>query len=141
MIKQVRFADYVEQITQMMLANTGIEPVEIDIPINRYVQLDQMGVLTPILWFDGETIKGMALMMVSPSLRNPKTIDAQADVIYVKPEHRGKSSVFMDGIKEVLRGLGVSLIYISSREAEPIDGFLIKNNFNPLERVFYCEVA
>ena len=141
MIKQVRFADYVEPITQMMLANTGLEPVLLDIPVERYVQLDEMGVLKPILWFDGETIKGMALMMVSPSLRNPIVIDAQADVLYVKPAHRGQSSKFMNGIKALLKPMGVSMIIASSRDAEPIDRFLIKNNFKPLERLFYCEVV
>lgn len=140
MIKQIKFADYQREITAMMMAMLHLEPQTVDIPVERYIELDDMGVLKPFAWFDGDTIKGIALLFVSPSLRNQAIVDASTDVIWVKPEHRGNSSEFIDGIRAQLKTMGVNYWYISSRDTAPIDGFLTKNNFKPLERLYFCEV-
>ena len=140
MIKQVKFADYQDEITAMMMDMLHLEPQTVDIPVARYLELDEMGVLKPFAWFDGDTIKGIALLFVSPSLRNQSIIDASTDVIWVKPEYRGNSSEFIDGIRAQLKAMGVNYWYISSRDTAPIDGFLTKNNFKPLETVYFSEV-
>ena len=140
MIKQVKFADYQAEITSMMMAMLHLEPQTVDIPVLRYIELDEMGVLKPFIWADGDTIKGVAMLFVSPSLRNQSIIDASTDVIWVKPEYRGNSSEFIDGIRAQLKAMGVNYWYISSRDTAPIDGFLTKNNFKPLERLYFCEV-
>ena len=140
MIKQIKFADYQREIIVMMLDMLHLEPQTVDIPVARYIELDEMGVLKPFAWFDGETIKGIALLFVSPSLRNQSIVDASTDVIWVKPEYRGNSSEFIDGIRAQLKAMGVNYWYISSRDTAPIDGFLTKNNFKPLERLYFCEV-
>lgn len=139
-VKQVKFADYQSEITAMMMDMLHLEPQTVDIPVARYIELDDMGVLRPMLWLDGDMVKGMALLFVSPSLRNPMIVDASTDVIWVKPEHRGNSSEFVDGIKSQLKAMGVDYWYISSRDNAPIEGFLEKNNFEPLERLYFCEV-
>ena len=140
MIKQVEFATYQDAIVSMMMAMLHLEPQPVEIPIDRYIELDELGVLKPFAWFEGDTIKGVALLFVSPSLRNPAIIDASTDVIWVKPEHRGNSSEFIDGIRTQLKAMGVKYWYISSRDSSPIDRFLTKNNFEPLERLYFCEV-
>ena len=140
MIKQVKFVDYQDEIIVMMLDMLHLEPQTVDIPVTRYIELDEMGVLKPFAWFDGDTIKGIALLFVSPSLRNQAIIDASTDVIWVKPEYRGNSSEFIDGIRAQLKAIGVNYWYISSRDTAPIDGFLTKNNFKSLERLYFCEV-
>ena len=140
MIKQVSFADHKDAIVSMMMAMLHLEPQTVDIPVERYIELDEMGVLKPFAWFDGDTIKGIALLFVSPSLRNQSIVDASTDVIWVKPEYRGNSKDFIDGIKVQLKAMGVNYWYISSRDTAPIDGFLTKNNFKPLERLYFCEV-
>ena len=140
MIKQVKFADYQDEITAMMMDMLHLEPQTVDIPVARYLELDEMGVLKPFAWFDGDTIKGIALLFVSPSLRNQAIVDASTDVIWVTPEYRGNSSEFIDGIRAQLKAMGVNYWYISSRDTAPIDGFLTKNNFKPLERLYFCEV-
>lgn len=140
MIKQIKFVDYQDEIIVMMLDMLHLEPQTVDIPVARYIELDEMGVLKPFAWFDGETIKGIALLFVSPSLRNQAIIDASTDVIWVKPEYRGNSSEFIDGIRAQLKAMGVNYWYISSRDTAPIDGFLTKNNFKSLERLYFCEV-
>ena len=140
MIKQIDFADYQYEVTTMMMAMLHLEPQTVDIPVARYIELDEMGVLKPFAWFDGETIKGIALLFVSPSLRNQAIVDASTDVIWVTPEYRGNSSEFIDGIRAQLKTMGVNYWYISSRDTAPIDGFLTKNNFKPLERLYFCEV-
>lgn len=140
MIKQVEFATYQDAIVSMMMAMLHLEPQPVEIPIDRYIELDELGVLKPFAWFEGDTIKGVALLFVSPSLRNPAIIDASTDVIWVKPEHRGNSSEFIDGIRTQLKAMGVKYWYISSRDTAPIDRFLTKNNFKPLERLYFCEV-
>ena len=140
MIKQVKFADYQHEITSMMMAMLHLEPQTVDIPMLRYIELDDMGVLKPFAWFDGDTIKGIALLFVSLSLRNQAIVDASTDVIWVKPEHRGNSGEFIDGIRAQLKAMGVNYWYISSRDTAPIDGFLTKNNFKLLERLYFCEV-
>ena len=140
MIKQVEFATYQDAIVSMMMAMLHLEPQPVEIPIDRYIELDELGVLKPFAWFDGDTIKGVALLFVSPSLRNPAIIDASTDVIWVKPEYRGNSSEFIDGIRAQLKAMGVKYWYISSRDSSPIDRFLTKNNFEPLERLYFCEV-
>lgn len=140
MIKQVKFADYQDEITSMMMDMLHLEPQTVDIPVERYIELDEMGVLKPFAWFDGDTIKGIALLFVSPSLRNQAIVDASTDAIWVKPEYRGNSSEFIDGIRAQLKAMGVNYWYISSRDTAPIDGFLKKNNFTCLEQVYFCEV-
>lgn len=140
MIKQVKFADYQDEITAMMMDMLHLEPQTVDIPVARYIELDEMGVLKPFAWFDGAIIKAVALLFVSPSLRNQAIVDASTDVIWVKPEYRGNSKYFIDGIKRRLKLMGVNYWYVSSRESHPIYGFLIKNNFKPLETVYFSEV-
>lgn len=140
-VKLVSFADYQDEIVSMMMDMRHLEPQIVDIPIARYIDLQEMGVLKPFLWFDDdEAIKGVALLFVGPSLRNNAIINASTDVIWVKPEYRGGSKIFVDGIKQQLQKMGVTYWCVSSRDSQPIDRFLIKNNFNPLEWVFYCEV-
>lgn len=140
MIKQVKFADCQHEITAMMMDMLHLEPQTVDIPVARYIELDEMGVLKPFAWFDGDTIKGIALLFVSPSLRNQSIIDASTDVIWVKPEYRGNSKFFVNGIKYRLKRMGVKYWYAASRDSAPIEGFLEKNNFEPLERLYFCEV-
>lgn len=139
-IKQVSFEQYQTEITAMMLDMLHLEPQPVDIPIQRYIELDEMGVLKPFLWFEGEIVKGVALLFVSPSLRNRAIVDTSTDVIWVKPEYRGNSQAFINGIKEQLKQIGVNYWYISSRDSHPIDRFLTNNNFEPLERLYFCEV-
>lgn len=140
MIKQVKFADYQAAITAMMMDMLHLEPQTVDIPVERYIELDEMGVLKPFIWKDGDIIKAVALIFVSSSLRNQSIIDASTDVIWVKPEYRGNSKYFINAIKYRLKAMGVKYWYVSSRDTVPIDGFLTKNNFKPLERLYFCEV-
>ena len=140
MIKQVRFADYQDEITAMMMDMMHLAPKTVDIPVARYLELDEIGVLKPFVWVDGAIIKAVALLFISPSLRNQSIIDASTDVIWVKPEYRGNSKYFVTDIKRRLKLMGVNYWYISSRDTAPIDGFLIKNNFKPLETVYFSEV-
>ena len=140
MIKQINFADYQHEVTAIMMAMLHLEPQTVDIPVLRYIELDEMGVLKPFVWVDGAIIKAVALLFISPSLRNQSIIDASTDVIWVTPEYRGNSSEFIDGIRAQLKTMGVNYWYISSRDTAPIDGFLIKNNFKPLETVYFSEV-
>lgn len=140
-IKQVRFVDYQDDIVGMMMQMLYLEPQVVQIPVNRYIELDEMGVLKPFLWFDGDAVKGVALLFVSPSLRNPSVIDAATDVLWVKPEHRGRSSEFVHAIKRQLRLLGVDYWTVSSRDSHPIIHFLEKNQFNSLERVYVCRLG
>lgn len=140
MIKQVSFAEYQDDITAMMFDMLHLEPQPVDIPVRRYIELDEIGVLKPFMWFDDDVAKGVALLFVSPSLRNQAIVDASTDVIWVKPEYRGNSQVFIDGIKEQLKQMGVDYWYISSRDSHPIDRFLTKNNFEPLERLYFCQL-
>jgi len=139
-VRQVKFAEYHPEITAMMLDMLHLEPQPVEIPIQYYINIDEAGVLKPMLWFDGDVIKGVALIFVSTSMRNESLLDAQTDVLWVKPEYRGNSSEFIDGIRSHLKEIGVNFWYASSRDTSPIDSFLIKNKFKPLERLFYCEV-
>lgn len=140
MIKQVKFAAYQDEITAMMMDMLHLEPQTVDIPVERYCELCDIGVLKPFIWTDNDIIKGVALLFISPSLRNQAVIDASTDVIWVKPEYRGNSNYFVQGIRYRLNRMGVNNWYVSSRDSHPIDGFLIKNNFTCLERVYFCEV-
>ena len=140
MIKQVKFADYQEQITKMMMDMLHLEPQSVDIPTQYYINIDEAGVLKPMLWLDGDTVKGVALIFVSTSMRNESLLDAQTDVLWVKPEYRGNSSKFIGGIREHLKALGVNYWYASSRINAPIDKFLERNQFKPLEKLYYFEV-
>ena len=140
MVQQIAFVDYQAAITAMMMAMLHLEPQTVDIPVARYIELDEMGVLKPFIWKDGDIIKAVALIFVSQSLRNQSIIDASTDVIWVKPEYRGNSKYFINAIKYRLKRMGVKYWYISSRDTAPIDGFLTKNNFKSLERLYFCEV-
>ena len=139
-VKQVKFADYQSEITAMMMDMLHLEPQSVDIPTQYYINIDEAGVLKPMLWFDGDIVKGVALIFVSTSMRNEALLDAQTDVLWVKPEYRGNSSEFIDGIRSHLKGIGVNFWYAASRDAAPIDSFLERNHFKPLEKLYYCEV-
>lgn len=136
----VDFERHQGEITSMMMDMLHLEPQPVDIPVNRYIELQKMGVLAPFLWMAGGTVKGVALIFISPSLRNPKVTDAGTDVLWVKPEHRGNSHEFIEGIKRHLVLLGVDYWMVSSRDSHPIASFLERNNFKPLEKVYYLEV-
>lgn len=139
-VKQVKFADHQDEITAMMMDMLHLEPQPVAIPIQYYINIDEAGVLKPMLWLDGITVKGVALIFVSDSMRNESLLDAQTDVLWVKPGYRGNSSEFIDGIRDHLKSIGVSYWYAASRISHPIDGFLERNQFKPLEKLYYCEV-
>lgn len=139
-VKQVKFADYQDDITAMMMDMLHLEPQVVDIPVQYYINIDEAGALKPMLWLEGDTVKGVALIFVSDSMRNEALLDAQTDVLWVKPEYRGNSSQFIDGIREHLKSIGVNHWYASSRIVAPIDSFLERNHFKPLEKLYYCEV-
>ena len=139
-VKQVKFADYQAEITAMMMDMLHLEPQPVEIPIQYYINIDEAGVLKPMLWFDGDVIKGVALIFVSTSMRNEALLDAQTDVLWVKPEYRGNSSEFIDDMRSHLKEIGVNFWYASSRISHPIDGFLERNQFKPIEKLYYCEV-
>lgn len=139
-IKQVKFADYQSEITAMMMDMLHLEPQAVDIPIQYYINIDEAGVLKPLLWLDGDVVKGVALIFVSTSMRNETLLDAQTDVLWVKPEYRGNSSEFIEGMRSHLKEMGVHYWYAASRISHPIDGFLERNQFKPLEKLYYCEV-
>ena len=82
MIKQVKFADYQDEITAMMMDMLHLEPQTVDSPVQRYCELDDMGVLKPFIWTDDadNEVKALALLFISPSLRNQSIIDASTDV-------------------------------------------------------------
>lgn len=140
MIKIVDFAEYQGEIVAMMGAMLHLEPQPVDIPIGRYIQLQELGYLLPFLWLEGETVKGVALLFKSHSLRNNAIYHVSTDVLWVKPEHRGNSGEFIDGIRQTLKEMGVNYWMVSSRDSHPITHFLEKNNFSPLERVYFCEI-
>ena len=139
-VKQVKFADYQHEIVPMMMDMLHLEPQAVDIPVQYYINIDEAGVLKPLLWLDGDVIKGVALIFISTSMRNEALLDAQTDVLWVKPEYRGNSSEFIDGIRSHLKEIGVNFWYAASRISHPIDGFLERNQFKPLEKLYYCEV-
>lgn len=140
-VKVVDFSVYQDEIVAMMLQMLHLEPVPVDIDVSRYVELQKLGFLLPVLWFgDDDFVKGVALLFVSQSLRNSAVLHASTDVLFVKPCCRGGSSVFLDGIKSVLKDIGVDYFMVSSRDVVPIDRFLLGCGFSPLERVFFCEV-
>lgn len=142
MIKQVKFADYQDEITSIMMDILHLEPQTVDIPVARYCELDELGVLKPFIWTNNadNEVKAVALLFISPSLRNQSIVDASTDVLWVKPKHRGNSAYFINGIKHRLKRMGVNYWYAASRDSAPIGGFLEKNNFKPLERLYFCEV-
>lgn len=140
MIKRVKFADHVDTITAMMTDMLHLEPVKVNIPVPRYIELCEADILHSYLWYEGSTVKGVALIMVSPSLRNGAIINAGTDVIWVKPEHRGNSKFFIKAIAYRLKHAGVNYWYVSSRHNAPIDSFWRANDFTPLEQLFYKEL-
>lgn len=141
MIKLVEFAEYQDDILAMMLDMQHLEPQPLDIDAQRYIDLQAAGYLLVFLWLDGDAIKGVALLFVIPSMRNAALTDVATDVLWVKPRHRGNSSVFMDGIRKFLARMGYNYWLVSSRDSHPITGFLHKNGFKPLEHVYYREVT
>lgn len=136
MIKLVDFVEYQDEIMAMMMEMAHLEPYDLNIQADDYIKLQEMGVLLPFLWI-GDDIKGVALLFKSPSLRNPDIIDVSTDVIWVKPQYRFGSHVFINGIKKQLKKMDVDYWVVSSRVNAPIDGFLMALDFKPLERVFY----
>lgn len=142
MIKLASFKRYQKDITSMMMDMLHLEPQPVDIPVERYIELQKMGYLLPFLWLDDDEpiIKGVALLFKTQSLRNNAVCHVSTDVIWVKPEYRGNSSEFIDDIRLMLKDMGVDYWMISSRDTHPIDKFLEKNNFDPLERVYFCQL-
>lgn len=124
-----------------MLDMRDIEPQPVSIPTERYQELNDMGVLWVITWrAKNKALKGVVLLFVSPSLRNDAILDAATDVLYVAPQYRGNSKVFIAGVKQLLKQKKVNYWYVSSRDKKPIAGFLEKTGFEPLERLFYCKL-
>lgn len=139
-VQLVDVKTYQTEITGMMMNMLHLEPQPVDIPIQTYLNLEELGYLKPFLWFDDEIIKGVALIFVNSSMRNGAITDASTDVIWVKPEYRGNSKRFIDGIQKQLKQMGVNYWYISSRDSHPITGFLEKNEFRPVEKLYFKEV-
>lgn len=140
-MKQVKFKEHQDEIVAMMNDMLHLEPQIVNIPTDYYCKLESIGILKTFLLQDGAIIKGVILVCITPSLRNIAINVAQTDVLWVKPQYRGKSSEFISKVRQELANMGVNYWYVSSRLVAPIDRFLIKNQFEALETVFYQKIG
>lgn len=93
-------------------AETGaVENEKFNPSLERYRQIEDLGMLRLFTMRDGSKLIGYCVMFVTPSLHYPDTTWAHQDVLYVVPEWRGFAAVkFLRFIDRQLKNDGVDFV-------------------------------
>ena len=106
--------------------------------IQKYIDLNEMGILDVYTARDGGKLIGYFVTMKSPHLHYQDHVFAMNDIIYVDPAYR-KSTVAYRLVKFAeadLKAQGVSVLMINMKVHAPFDRFLEGLGFSNTERVY-----
>ena len=92
------------------------------------------GLVYATLRSDGELI-GYWISFVAPGLHYGTTLTATMDILWIRPDHRGKDSgqLLHDTMERELRRRGVKLWWAGSKNHREIEGWLVKLGFEKAE--------
>lgn len=107
------------------------QDIELDIDVEKYLSLEQQGMLRVFIARKNFAAIGYALFFVKNNIRYQKSVQAVQDVLFIDPDHRGVGRKLIEYCDEYLRSEGIQVVYHHVK-AKP------ELNFGPLlERMGY----
>lgn len=104
----------------------------------KYVALEDAGVLKIYTVRDNGQLVGYFLVMVTPHLHYQDHVFAMNDIIYVDPTYRGSTIAYrlIKFAEQQLKAEGVSVLMINMKVHAPFDRLLEGLGFSNTERVY-----
>lgn len=112
--------------------------IELSVNVDRYVQLQQLGMLSVTTARVDDVIVGYVCYMITPNLHYSNSKQAVQDVIYVDPNHRRSRIAFMllDESEEQLKRAGVQLVMQHVKVYHDFSKLLVRNGYEFVEKIF-----
>lgn len=142
-IEIVNPAEYMLNVMPLLRDNwaeTGFD-FEFNPSVEAYQRLYDAGFLFALAAFDGDEIIGYCAMTVIPHMHNPDVVFASNDALYVRPDHRGITSVRLIKAAEVeAKQRGASRFLWHTRAGTPMAGMLERRGYKPVDVTVMKEI-
>ena len=112
--------------------------IKLDPDIEKYVALQECGVLRTITFLEGDRIVGYSALLLQPHLHYAGDIFAGVDVIYIAKDYRkGRLGLkLIDATERWCRELGVSVLTYHTKPAHPaIETILYRKDYVHMENI------
>ena len=113
---------------------------ELDPDLETYVELHRNEMLKFYTMRDDSGIVGYSLYHIYNHLHHRKVKVAQADLIYVKPEHRLSGLKLLRYTEKALAREGVNIILTGAPEISRLGGVLEYKGYKVLEKMYIKEI-
>lgn len=112
--------------------------IVLDPDYDKYVKLDEEGVIRLVTARDGEKLIGYFISMISPHLHYKQDLYAINDILYLDKAYRGADTAIgmFSFAEEDLKSLGVSVIIISMKVMKPFDALCEALEYTCVERAY-----
>lgn len=135
-IELVNPAEYMPAVVQLMRDNwaeTGFD-FEFNPSIEAYQRLYDAGLMFALAAFDGDEVIGYCAMTVMGHLHNPDVTFASNDALYVRPDHRGITSVrLIQAAEAEAKQRGASRFLWHTRAGTPMAAMLERRGYKPVD--------
>jgi GNAT superfamily N-acetyltransferase len=113
--------------------------IELDPDIEKYVALENAGVLKNVCVYDEDRLIGYSVLFIQPHLHYCKDLFAYVDVIYLHPDYRGSTLgvKLVKKTEQLARECGASVVTFHTKPLHPaIDKVLVKFGYGHIENIF-----
>lgn len=131
-----RIASLVEEHWQETASHKEIR--SLNIPIDRYETLENVGCLLSLFVIDDGEIVGYSINVIAEDLHAADTIKAQNDAIFVKSTHRKTRAgmMLMSATEKAAKDMGASLMIWHAKPGSKLDAILERNGYGVLDVLY-----
>lgn len=129
-------AECIPNIMQLLRDNWAETGFDFDFNPNleAYQRLYDAGLLFALVAFDGDEVIGYCAMTVIQHLHNPDVVFASNDALYVRPDHRGITSVrLIQAAEKEAKQRGASRFLWHTRAGTPMAAMLERRGYKPVD--------
>lgn len=125
-------------------ANLDKDGLNQDADYERYIGLENLGVLHCMTARDGDKLVGYLFNMVVYHLHHKGVKTAAADLVYVLPEYRKNTGIGLALVKaaiQEMKSLGVEKIYMAAKKNTSFSSMLVRLGFRHIEDNFSMRIG
>lgn len=114
------------------------ELINLDPDWDRYIQMDEAGLLQVATVRDEDALIGYSIDIITPHMHYKNDLFAMNDVLYVRPEYRGKGA----GVRlikysmEKMKERGVSVVHMHMKLSNDFGPLMERLGYNEIERIY-----
>lgn len=120
-------------------AEVGVyaDKIEVDPDWDHYLNLDDLGMLLCCGAYDGDTLVGYDISIISTTFHSKTVLFSISDVLWVHPDHRGSTGVrLMKFHEEECKKLGVSVMTMNFTMRNDISSMMGRMGWDHIEKTY-----